>query len=259
MTNCQGISMNKLSMLATAAGLPALVLAALLVWLPQAQAQDALNTLTDTAQAAAGAADDPDCLQQTATNKAVNEGVKKLGGRLGSLGGALTGQGKLDENPCKTAGEAAVAASTPAPAPAPAAKPAGGLRMPTLKAGGANAAGGRNCGALGAGCADGMSPLVNCMNEKDGWLWKRLGDAVETKRDSSPGLSAQQRTEIDQDIAALRAAHAAGAARVEPVDPARPSRYNDWLTPEEYSAAATQASQEINAHTQDCNAKHAKF
>lgn len=252
--------MNHRSMLAGAAGLPALTLAILLLApLPQAHAQNALNALTDAAQTAAGAVDDPDCVQQGATNKAVNEGIKKLGGKLAGLGGALAGKGKLDENPCKTTGEAAVAASTPAAAPAPAAKPAGGLKMPTFKTSTAKADGGRNCGALGAGCADGMNPLVACMDEKGGWLWKRLGDAVEAKRDASPGLSTQQQFEINQDIDALRAAHAAGAARVQPVDPARPDRYNTWLTPQEYSVAATQASQEINTHTQDCNAKHAKF
>lgn len=253
--------MNTQYSLARAAGLPALLIAAALLALPAAQAQnalDALNALGDAAKTTAGAVDDPDCIEQGVTNKAVNEGLKKLGGRLGGLGGALANKGQLDENPCKTAGAAAAAGATPAPAPAPAAK-TGGLRLPNLKAGQARTDAGRNCGALGAGCADGMNPLVACMNEKDGWLWKRLGDAVEAKRDASPGLSAQQRIEIDQDIAALRAAHAAGAPRVAVVDPARPDRYNTWLTPQEYSVAATQASQEINAHTQDCNAKHARF
>jgi hypothetical protein len=253
--------MNTHRSLARAAGLPALIVAAAWLALPAAQAQnalDALNALGDAAKTTAGAVEDPDCVEQAVANKAVNEGLKKLSGRLGGLGGALSGKGKLDENPCKTTGETAAAGTTPAAAPAPAAT-TGGLRLPNLKAGQARADGGRNCGALGAGCADGMNPLIACMNEKDGWLWKRLGDAVEAKRDASPGLSAQQRSEIDQDIAALRAAHAAGAPRVAVVDPARPDRYNTWLTPQEYSVAATQASQEINTHTQDCNAKHAKF
>lgn len=256
--------METRTLLACAASLPALIIAAALLAVPAAQAQnalDALNALNDAARTTAGAVEDPDCVEQAAANKAVNEGLKKLGSRLGSLGGALANKGKADENPCKTAGETAAAGAAAAaapPAPAPAAKTTG-FKLPNLKASQAKTDGGRNCGALGAGCADGMNPLVACMNEKDGWLWKRLGDAVEAKRDASPGLDAQQRTEIDQDIAALRAAHAAGAPRVAAVDPARPDRYNTWLTPQEYSVAATQASQEINAHRQDCNAKHARF
>jgi hypothetical protein len=103
-----------------------------------------------------------------------------------------------------------------------------------------------------------MNPLVACMDEKKGYLWKVLADAVEEKRDRT-GMAGQQRADVDADIAALRAAHVAGARRVEPVDPARPERYNSWLTPEEYSVAATYASQTINAHTQECNRKYAKF
>jgi len=115
----------------------------------------------------------------------------------------------------------------------------------------------RNCGALGAGCADGMQPLVTCMAEKS--FWGEMADAVERKRGGASGLSGEQQQEMDADIAAMRAAHAAQAGRVQPVDPAKPNRHTDWLTPEEYSQAATQTSATLNAHRQVCNDRYAGF
>jgi hypothetical protein len=215
------------------------------------------------AQANVDIQENPDCVTDAAVGQVVAEGARRLGAAsgklLGKIGvktpGAAPAASAPANNPCKPGG--AQAATTPqgsAPVAAPAAVPARPRYSTTRPA-----SGGRNCGALGAGCADGMKPLVACMDEKNGWLWKVLADAVEEKRDRSPGLTAQQRVDIDADIAALRAAHVAGARRVEPVDPARPERYNSWLTPEEYSTAATGAMQSIDEHTKACNAKHARF
>jgi hypothetical protein len=225
-----------------------------------AAAQANVQEVADVATTAQGIHEDPDCVTEAVTNQVAAEGARQIGAATGKLLGKLGVKSNTPAsaartaaaNPCKP--KAAQAGSVPAvPAPAPAAAPAAS-RFSI----GRPAAGGRNCGALGTGCADGMSPLVACMDEKNGYLWKVLADAVEEKRDRT-GLSGQQRADIDADIAALRAAHAAGARRVEPVDPAHPDRYNSWLTPEEYSVAATYASQSINEHTQACNRKHAKF
>jgi hypothetical protein len=226
-----------------------------------AGAQVDMKDVADAATTAQGVQEDPDCVTEAVTNQVVAEGARQVGAAAGKLLGKLGVKSNTPApasrtaaaNPCKP--KAAQAGSVPAvPAPAPVAAPA----APKFSIG-RPAAGGRNCGALGTGCADGMKPLVACMDEKNGYLWKVLADTVEAKRDRSPGLTAQQRVDIDADIAALRAAHAAGARRVEPVDPARPERYNSWLTPEEYSAAAGYASQSINDHTQACNAKHSRF
>lgn len=223
-------------------------------------AQVELQDVTDAAAMAQGVQEDPDCVTEAVTNQVVAEGARRLGaassklfGKLGMKAPAAAPSPGAVANPCKAKG--AQAASAPAvPAPTPAVVPS----RPKFSIG-RPAAGGRNCGALGAGCADGMNPLVACMDEKKGYLWKVLADAVEEKRDRSPGLTGQQRADIDADIAAMRAAHVAGARRVEPVDPANPDRYNTWLTPQEYSTAATYASQAINDHRQACNQKYAKF
>jgi hypothetical protein len=229
-----------------------------------AAAQANAQEVAEVAATAQGVQENPDCVTEAMAGQAVAEGARRVGAATGKLLGKV-GIGTpapasrapapaATSNPCKPSGAAAAANTPPATAPAPVAAP-GRPRYSVTRP----ASGGRNCGALGTGCADGMNPLVACMDEKNGYLWKVLADAVEAKRDRTPGLTAQQRIDIDADIAALRAAHAAGARRVEPVDPARPERYNSWLTPEEYSTAATYASQSINDHTQACNARHSRF
>lgn len=226
-----------------------------------AAAQADPQGVADAVAIAQGVQEDPDCVTEAVTNQVVAEGVRQIGaassklfGKLGIKTPAAAPAPSATVNPCKSKAGTQAGSATAVPAPAPAAVPS----KPKFSIG-RPGAGGRNCGALGAGCADGMSPLVACMDEKKGYLWKVLADAVEQKRDRSPGLTGQQRADIDADIAALRTAHAAGARRVEPVDPGNPDRYNTWLTPEEYSTAATYAAQAINAHTQECNRKHAKF
>jgi hypothetical protein len=232
-----------------------------------AAAQANVQEIADAAATAQGIQENPDCVTDAVVGQAVAEGARRLGAAsgklLGKIGvktpGAAPAASAPANNPCKPAG--AQAAGTPqgsAPAAAPVAGPVAAPARPRYSTN-RPASGGRNCGALGTGCADGMKPLVACMDEKNGWLWKVLADTVEAKRDRSPGLTAQQRIDIDADIAALRAAHVAGARRVEPVDPARPERYNSWLTPEEYSVAATGAMQSIDEHTKACNDKHSRF
>jgi F0F1-type ATP synthase membrane subunit c/vacuolar-type H+-ATPase subunit K len=226
-----------------------------------AVAQANVQEVAEVAAAAQGVQENPDCVADAVAGQAMAEGVRRIGAASGKLLGkigvkapaAAPARSAAVANPCNptTAPAAGRAPQAPAPVVAPS-RPRFSATRP------ASGQGGRNCGALGTGCADGMKPLVACIEEKDGYLWKVLADAVEEKRDRTP-LSPQQRNEIDADIAALRAAHAAGAARVAPVDPARPDRYNSWLAPEEYSVAATHASQSINAHTEACNAKYARF
>jgi hypothetical protein len=199
--------------------------------------QDANDALA-TAQ---GIVEDPNCVTEAVASQAAAEGARRVGAAankmLGKIGITSTGRQAVAPapaaNPCKTAGTAAAAGTvgtvpnTPnpvgtVPTPAPT------VSRPRL--GTTNASGGRNCGALGAGCADGMKPMVACYDEKKGWLWKVLADSIEQKRDSTAGLAPDQLNDINADVAALRRAHADGAPRVEVVDPARPDRYNTWLT-----------------------------
>lgn len=216
------------------------------------------------AEAAVGAvADgnaDPNCIAGAVANQAIAEGVKKgrkLLGRLG-INAAPSAPAAV---PCVSADgvQQSQAQARPAPVAQPtAAEPQRrgifsglGQRQPRQQQRG------QNCGALGAGCMNAMEPLVACMKEVT--FWSEMAVAVEHKLNAEPGLSAQDRADMDADIAAMRAAHAANAGRVEPVDPSKPNRHTDWLTPEEYSQAATAASARINSHRQMCNQKHTGF
>ncbi|HEX6996754.1 MAG TPA: hypothetical protein VF322_01340 [Gammaproteobacteria bacterium] len=213
----------------------------------------ALNTAaadeTAIAEVAGEVIENPDCVGAAIANQAVQEGMKRGGRRLLSRFGINAPQ-KAAPVPC---GQGATA---PDDGAAPAAPARRGGFLSGLRQQGAGGQSRRNCGALGAGCMDGMQPLVACMNEIS--FWGEMAVAVERKRDTGT-WTAEELEQINADIAAMHAAHAAGANRVEPVDPARPNRHFDWLTPEEYSAAATATSQKLNAHRQECNRKYAHF
>src|SRR5690606_41762612 len=80
---------------------------------------------------------------------------------------------------------AAGAVTTPSPAasvpPAPHAR-RGGLLSGLRQQGAASGQSRRNCGAFGAGCADGLKPLVACMGEVS--VWGEMAVAVERKPDT---------------------------------------------------------------------------
>jgi len=242
----------------------------------------------ETAEVAEAILENPDCVGATLANEAINEGLRRGGRRLLSRLGVNAPQ-RAAAVPCGDAQAAAEPADAPAavqtPAPAqPAAAQAASAASRTAAASTASTAAaepeqrsgpfarlrqaatnpnpstnqrGRNCGVLGTTCANGLDALVACVNEVS--FWGEMAVAVERKRDSTPNLTAQQRKEIEEDLAAMRKAHQTQASRVEPVDPARPNRHLDWLTPEEYSAAATAAAQKLNAHKQECDRKHVRF
>ncbi|QIB64091.1 hypothetical protein [Kineobactrum salinum] len=199
-------------------------------------------------------------------------------GRLAGLGGRLAGQlgarglvrdaaeavaGGVAETltgagDCESAAAPATAATpaTQVAATAPVAQPR--FKLPKVTGGQAkNKSGGRNCGALGAGCADGMTPLVNCMKEKS--FWGETALALERKRDADRNYTAAQLAEIDADIAAMWVAHREGSSSVTPVDPARPNRHQDWFTGEEQGQLNTAIAQTVNSHRQYCNSRYAKF
>ena len=237
----------------------------------------------ETAEVAEAILENPDCVGATLANEAINEGLRRGGRRLLSRLGVNAPQ-RAAAVPCGDAQAAAEPANAPAAAePAASAQAAVAASRPTDANTASTAAAepeqrsgpfarlrqaatnpnpstnqrGRNCGVLGTTCANGLDALVACVNEVS--FWGEMAVAVERKRDSTPNLTAQQRKEIEEDLAAMRKAHETQASRVEPVDPSRPNRHLDWLTPEEYSVAATAAAQKLNAHKQECDRKHVRF
>ncbi len=211
----------------------------------------------DVAAGVVGAViENPDCVGAAIANQAVEEGLRRGGRRLLSRLG-INADRNAAPVPCEPGSSRSAGDGEPAPTAeaAPAPTPRGGV-FSGLRQQRAQGRSSRDCGALGAGCADGMAPLVACMREVS--FWGEMAAAVERKRDMNT-WSPEQLAELNADIAAMHAAHAADANRVTPADASRPDRHLDWLTPEEYSAAATAASQKLNAHRDECNRKHARF
>src|SRR5690606_23931518 len=180
----------------------------------------ALNTAaadeTAIAEVAGAVIENPDRVGAAIAHKAVQEGMKRGGRQLLSRFGINAPQ-KAAPVPCgqgaSADGGAASAGETTAAAPAAPAAPASQTPAAPARRGGLfsglrqQSAGGqsrRNCGALGAGCMDGMKPLVACMDEIS--FWSEMAVAVERKRDTGT-WTAEELEQINADIAAMRAAH----------------------------------------------------
>lgn len=117
----------------------------------------------------------------------------------------------------------------------------------------------RNCGALGAGCADGMNDLVSCMDQgKAHYYGELLAPALQTKLDAGV-LAAGSREDLEYDIRAVKAAGAPPYDKVAPADPARPHRYLDWLTPQEQADIMNESNRYSAALRKECNDKYAHF
>jgi hypothetical protein len=220
--------------------------------------------------AAPAAADQP--AADPCVPAAAQAGEKAKGfGRLGAIGSRLAGRlgipgardkaadiaaiGAAGADAAAVAGElidctaqvqpvAAAANRVPSDAAPPAAPP----RRFSLPQFGAD--GRRDCGALGAGCADGLNAVVACKSQKS--FWSEMANFVEGKRASA---APDDLAAMDADIATMRAAHAAKTSKLQPTDGSSPDRYLGWFSSdEEQSAVNTQIAQTINAHRRQCDA-----
>lgn len=143
----------------------------------------------------------------------------------------------------------------PAAEPAPPPKP---VEQPKLKLG-TSASGGRNCGALGAGCADGMNDLVSCMNRGNARHYgELLAPALQKKLDAGI-LAAGTREDLEFDIAAVKAAAAPPYGKVRAADPSKPHRYLSWLTPQEQADIMNDTNRYNTELQKECNEKYARF
>ena len=66
----------------------------------------------------------------------------------------------------------------------------------------------KNCGAIGAGCLDYMDTVTDCMAPLKGYHARMWADVIDERLASGTGVSAAQRTNLEQDRAAYRAAQA---------------------------------------------------
>jgi hypothetical protein len=141
------------------------------------------------------------------------------------------------------------AATEPVPPPAK-------FEMPRLNTGSQN--GSRNCGALGTTCADGMKPLIDCMDQHNAVHYgELLAPALQRKLDEGV-YRAGIRTDLEYDLKAVKAA-AAPPYKLVPAEGSPPYRYLDWLTPEERADILNESVRRESALRQECQAKYARF
>ena len=139
----------------------------------------------------------------------------------------------------------------------PAPPPAQPMQVPKLKVG--TSSGGRNCGALGTTCADGMNNLVACMNQADARHYgELLAPALQRKLDAGI-FTAGTREDLEFDIAAVKAAGAPPYGKVKAADPSKPHRYLSWLTPQEQADIMNDSNRYSTALQKECNEKYARF
>lgn len=146
------------------------------------------------------------------------------------------------------------AAAEPAPPPEPAPK-----SQPFKLGGSSSSSGGRNCGALGTGCADGTKNLVACMDRHTAYHYgELLAPALQKKLDAGI-FTAGSRADLEFDIKAVKAAGAPPYAKVAAADPAKPHRYLSWLTPQEQADIMNESNRRSNENREECNAKYSRF
>ena len=114
-----------------------------------------------------------------------------------------------------------------------------------------NAAG----GTLGAGKVDGLVEYNKCYEPLRGHLAKVTAEALESKLAAAPSLTAQQRTEWQQDLASWRAAEAAGKDTADPIDPSNPYRWQDHFTNAERAAINQKHAQFNNEIVRKCDSR----
>lgn len=142
-------------------------------------------------------------------------------------------------------------------AEAPPRQPAAPPAKPRLGTSGASS-GGRNCGALGAGCANGMDALMACMDQRKGHHFgELLAPALKGKLDAGV-FTAGSREDLEYDLQAVKAA-AAPPYELVPSDAARPHRYLDWLSPQEQADIMNESNRYAAALQKECNDRHARF
>jgi hypothetical protein len=66
----------------------------------------------------------------------------------------------------------------------------------------------KNCGALGAGCLDYMDTVTACTDQLNGDHAKMWADVIDERLASGKGVTAAQRQNLEEDLAAYRAAEA---------------------------------------------------
>jgi len=115
------------------------------------------------------------------------------------------------------------------------------------------AAGGSLSSALGATEFNALSDHSKCFDPLKGYRSKITGDMLDSKLKAAAGLSAADRTQWQEDLAAVRAAQAAGSDDVKSPDPKDAHRYLSHLTRDEQTELNRQYGEYYNKIASGCN------
>jgi hypothetical protein len=97
-----------------------------------------------------------------------------------------------------------------------------------------------------------MTRITGCTAQMTGLRLTLMADKLQTKLTGGTSLNAQQRKDLEADIAALRAAGSQGLGAPPAVDPANPYRFMTWLSNEENAEIATQYGTQAAALMTKC-------
>jgi hypothetical protein len=97
-----------------------------------------------------------------------------------------------------------------------------------------------------------LTRISGCTAQMTGLRLTLMADKMQAKLAGGASLNAQQRKDMEADIAALRAAGAQGLGAPPPVDPASPYRFMTWLSNEENAEIAAQYGTQAAALMTKC-------
>ncbi len=117
------------------------------------------------------------------------------------------------------------------------------------------AGGGSLSSALGATEFNALSEHNECFDPLKGYRSRITGNMLDSKLKGAAGLSAADRTQWQEDLAAVRAAQAAGSDDVKSPDPKDAHRYLSHLTRDEQTELNRQYGEYYNKIVSRCNGK----
>ncbi|MEO8468008.1 MAG: hypothetical protein ABI640_22040, partial [Gammaproteobacteria bacterium] len=97
-----------------------------------------------------------------------------------------------------------------------------------------------------------VTRISGCTAQMTGLRLTLMADKMQAKLAGGMSLNAQQRKDMEADVAALRAAGAQGLAAPPAVDPKSPYRFMTWLSNEENMEIATQYGTQSQALMSKC-------
>jgi len=115
----------------------------------------------------------------------------------------------------------------------------------------------RNCGALGAGCADGTRDLASCVAQGEGYQHELIAAYLQPKLQAG-NLSDAKRTMLEEDLRAVTAA-TVPPFRFVPPDPKNRNRHWQWMSSAEQHDVNMKTRDVTERLREECHARFSGF